>query len=83
MYVPHASAVTVIDEVSFQRVNIEFSIKPISQNMPSWSATDSLWTEEMLPVSRKAFGPVLHHPVTKHETVFTAMELRVKFLNSG
>jgi hypothetical protein len=55
MYVPNASAATVIDEVSFQRVKdkglvrvlshfeksydlIEFSIKPISQNMPSWSA---------------------------------------------
>ena len=49
------------------------SIKSVSQKVPSWSATNSLWTDEAMPVTRKAFGPVLPHPVTKRDTVNTAM----------
>jgi len=62
--------------------DLDFSIRPASQVVPSWSGTNSMWTHEMLPVSRKAFGPVLPHPVTKHDTVYTAMTNIQEYLGS-
>ena len=50
------------------------SIYPQSQMMPSWSASNSTWTEEDIPEKNLAFLPVLPHPVTQYSTVYTAMK---------
>lgn len=42
--------------------------------MPSWSASNSVWTEETIPVKILAFLPVLPFPVTKYATVYSAMK---------
>ena len=41
---------------------------------PSWSASNSIWTEEDIPEKNLAFLPVLPHPVTQYPTVYTAMK---------
>ena len=50
------------------------SLFPSSQSMPSWSASQSVWTEEDLPVKSVGFIPVLPFPVTQYDSVFTAMK---------
>ena len=49
------------------------NVKPPNQDMPSWSACNSVWTTENIPVMRVAFLPVIPHPVTQYNTVYTAM----------
>ena len=44
------------------------------QTMPSWSAFNSLVTNENLPVKIVGFSPVLPYPVTEHATVYTALK---------
>lgn len=51
----------------------EISVYPESQTMPSWSASNSVWSEESLSLKNLAFLPVLPHPITAHATVYTAM----------
>lgn len=50
------------------------STNPQQQIMPSWSASNSVWTSEDLPVMQVAFLPVIPFPVTEHQTVYTAMK---------
>jgi hypothetical protein len=52
----------------------EILIYPESQKMPSWSASNSVWTEENIPVKILAFLPVLPFPVTQYSTVYSAMK---------
>lgn len=62
---------------SLARLNVMHdgvSIYPESQTMPSWSASNSVWTEEAIPLKNLAFLPVLPHPVTEYATVYTAMK---------
>ena len=42
--------------------------------MPSWSASNAVWTEDDIPVKNLAFLPVLPHPVTEYATVYSAMK---------
>lgn len=49
------------------------NIKPANQTMPSWSGTNSVWTDEDMNLKRVGFLPVLPSPVTQYETVYTAM----------
>ena len=44
------------------------------QTMPSWSAFNSLVTNENLPVKIAGLLPVLPYPVTEHATVYTALK---------
>lgn len=50
------------------------SVYPESQTLPSWSASNSLWTENKIPEKNLAFLPVLPHPVTEYATVYSAMK---------
>ena len=52
------------------------TVKPIpsEQTMPSWSAFNSVVTQETLPEKAVGFLPVLPHPVTDHSTVYTALK---------
>ena len=50
------------------------SIYPQVQNIPSWSASNSVWTKECIPVKTLAFLPVLQYPVTDYSTVYTGMK---------
>ena len=52
----------------------QLSIYPQSQKMPSWSASNSVWTDETVPEKHLAFLPVLPHPVTEFSAVYTAMK---------
>ena len=52
----------------------EACIYPQSQFMPSWTASNSIWTDENNPEKIIAFLPVLPYPVTDHSTVYTAMK---------
>ena len=52
----------------------ELSVYPQSQTTPSWSASNSIWTDEDVPEKNLAFLPVLPHPVTQYPTVYTAMK---------
>lgn len=49
------------------------SIYPAQQNIPSWSAANSVWTKENLPLKNLAFLPVLPHAVTEWKTVYSSM----------
>lgn len=44
-----------------------------NQTRPSWSAFNSVITEETLPAKIVGFLPVLPHPVTQYTTVHTAL----------
>ena len=50
-------------------------VQPISdvQNMPSWSAFNSVVSDETLPQKAVGFLPVLPYPVTEYTTVYTAL----------
>ena len=54
--------------------NLHVNAKPQHQTMPSWSASNSVWTSEDLPVMQVAFLPVIPFPVTEYQTVYTAMK---------
>ena len=62
---------TRLDLTDTQTANVEAICA--SQEMPSWGAFNSIVTEENIPEKAVGFLPVLSHPVTDHETVFTAM----------
>ena len=47
---------------------------PEEQNMPSWSAFNSLVSEESLCVKQVGFLPVIPYPVTEYRTVYTALK---------
>jgi len=57
------------------------NVKPIKQDMPSWSACNSVWTNEDIPIMRVAFLPVFPHPVTEYCTVYSAMKNMVDLLH--
>lgn len=62
---------------SLARLDIQkdlVSVYPHSQSTPSWSASNSLWTNEKIPEKNLAFLPVLPHPVTEYSTVYSAMK---------
>ena len=50
------------------------SISPKTQTIPSWSATNAIWTTENIPQKNLAFMPVLPYPVTQYSTVYTAIK---------
>ncbi len=50
------------------------TVCPHSQTMPTWAVSNSVWTEENIPVKTIAFLPVLPHPVTEYSTVYSAMK---------
>jgi len=45
-----------------------------NQNMPSWSAFNSLVADENVPLKIVGFLPVLPFPVTEYATVYTSLE---------
>jgi hypothetical protein len=51
-------------------------IKPVceEQTMPSWSAFNSVITDETVPQKIIGFLPVIPHPVTEYATVYTALK---------
>lgn len=49
-------------------------IRPECQVMPSWSATNSVFTTDRSKLKRVAFLPVLPYPVTQYDTVYSAMK---------
>ena len=44
--------------------NDSVQMEPDIQTMPSWSASNSLWTSEILSIKSVAFLPVIPYPVT-------------------
>ena len=62
---------TRLDLTDTQTANVEAICA--SQEMPSWGAFNSIVTEEDIPVKAVGFLPVLPHPVTDHEIVFTSI----------
>lgn len=57
-----------------ERESQKVTVKPPDQKMPIWSATNSVLTDEDIPVKRVGFLPVLPHPVTQYDAVYTAMK---------
>ena len=49
-------------------------VYPQTQTMPSWSATNSVWTTENVPLKQIAFLPVLPYSVTWYSAVYTEMK---------
>ena len=49
-------------------------IRPPNQTMPSWSATNSVYSPDEISRKRIAFLPILPYPVTQYDTVYTAMK---------
>lgn len=56
------------------------STKPKCQEMPTWSAANSILSSETLLCKRVGFLPVLPHPVTRYDVVYTAMKNLQGFL---
>ena len=44
------------------------------QSVPTWSATNSVWTYEELPRKSIGFLPVLPYPITEYSSVYTLMK---------
>ena len=44
------------------------------QIMPSWKASNAIWTEADLPIKKTAFLPPLPYPCTDYATVYSAMK---------
>ena len=42
--------------------------------MPGWSACNSIISEKARKVQQVGFLPILPHPVTKYETVYTSLK---------
>ena len=66
---------------SIGRLNLEVTdtqlaniIYPEKQGMPSWSASNAVWTDEKVPLKHVAFLPVLPFPVTLYSSVYTQMK---------
>ena len=66
---------------SIGRLNLEVEdnqvahiIYPPLQTMPSWSASNAVWTDENVPLKQVAFLPVLPYPVTLYSTVYIQMK---------
>ena len=57
------------------------NIYPDSQAMPSWGASNSVWTMETVPLKHLAFLSVLPHPITDFSSVYTAMTNCVAMLS--
>ena len=51
------------------------------QTMPTWSAFNSIVSNESMKVQQVGFLPVLPHPVTKYETVYTSLKNFVNILS--
>ncbi len=51
--------------------DLHVNARPRHQTMPSWSASNSVWTSKDLPVMQVAFLPVIPFPVTEYQTVYT------------
>ena len=49
--------------------------------MPSWSSYNSVISDRKLKVQQIGFLPVLPHPVTKYETVYTSLNIFKNVLN--
>ena len=47
---------------------------PDVQIMPSWKASNAIWTEADLPIKKIAFLPPLPYPCTDYATVYSAMK---------
>ena len=47
---------------------------PEEQIMPSWKASNAIWTEEDVPIKKTAFLPPLPYPCTEYATVYSAMK---------
>jgi len=45
-----------------------------NQEMPTWSAFNSVVTGEQMPERTVGFLPILPYPVTRHDTVYTALK---------
>ena len=45
-----------------------------NQSVPAWSGFNALLTDEDLPIRNIGFMPVLPHPITDEETVYTALK---------
>lgn len=61
---------------SLARIDVKaesLSVYPESPGMPSWSASNTIWTVDNVPVKSLAFLPVPPHPVTDYATVYSAM----------
>ena len=54
---------------------------PIHQEMPAWSATNSIWTKEIVPCKQVAFLPVLPYPSTRFDTVYTQLKSYVSIVS--
>ena len=62
---------------SLGRLNVEadqIDIYPQNQLMPSWSASNSVWTNENIPEKSFAFLPILPHSVTEYSQFNSAMK---------
>jgi hypothetical protein len=64
---------------SLARLNIDekgndISVIPSDQRTPSWTGTNALWSSDTMPKTKVGFVPVLPYPVTRHDTVYTAMK---------
>ena len=53
--------------------NDQLSIYHQTQKVPSWCASNSVWTNEAITEKQLAFLPVLPYPVMQYSTVYTAM----------
>ena len=53
--------------------NVDRIVYPEQQTMPSWSASNAVWTDENVPLKQVAFLPVLSYPVTLYSAVYTQM----------
>ena len=42
-------------------------------DMPTWSGANALTSTDTIMLKKEAFLPVIPHPVTKHETVYTCL----------
>ena len=42
--------------------------------MPSWRASNSVWTKETIPLKHVAFLPVLPHPATDYNSIYSQMK---------
>ena len=53
--------------------NVDRIVYPEQQTMPSWSASNAVWTDENVPLKQVASLPVLPYPVTLYSAVYTQM----------
>ena len=55
------------------RENINNLSYPTAQCMPSWSASNSLWSPDIVPVKEVAFAPVIPHNINNPKVIYTVM----------